>query len=244
MIQDHPTAAERSLAELVHDDARTARVFEQFGLDFCCHGRRTLREAADEQQLPLDPILSALQDLGVASAGDAAPAEWQDLAALTRHIVNRHHGYVRATLPAITAWLDRLVAKHGERHPELDVIRQTFKKLSDELTTHMMKEENILFPYIEDLAKAHERGAHSPSSPFGTVHNPIRMMEAEHELAGELAATIRAQSSGYVPPADACTTYRLCYAELQEFERDLHRHVHLENYVLFPRAVELERALA
>ena len=178
------------------------------------------------------------------SASAAAPAEWDDLSVLTRHIMDRHHGYVRSASPVLAGWLDRLVQRHGERHPELEAIRQTFGKLADDMSMHMMKEENILFPYINDLAVARARGARTPPSPFGTVLNPVRVMEADHALVGELLARLRTLSAGFVPPPDGCATYRLCFAELEAFERDLHQHMHLENSVLFPRAIELERSLA
>jgi regulator of cell morphogenesis and NO signaling len=244
MMRTTTETADRTLGELVLDDARAARVFENFGLDFCCNGRRTLREAADAQNVQLESVVSALVALGAPAAEDVAPAEWDDLSVLTRHIVDRHHGYVRSASPALAGWLERLVQRHGERHPELEAMRQTFDELADEMSMHMMKEENILFPYINDLADARARRTRMPPSPFGTVLNPVRVMEADHALVGELMAKLRALSSEFVAPSDGCATYRLCFTELEAFERDLHRHIHLENNVLFPRAIELERNLA
>ena len=237
-------AAERSLGELVQEDARAAGVFESFGLDFCCNGRRTLRDAAEAQDVPLDALVGALADLGDPAGVDTEPDEWRELDVLVRHIVDCHHAYVRSVSPTIIAWLDRLVERHGGRHPELEAMKQTFEELATELATHMVKEENILFPYIVDLAVARTRGARLPAGPFGTILNPVRVMEADHALAGELSGKLRRLSGGFIAPPDACTTYRVCYAELDTFERDLHRHIHLENNVLFPRAIELERALA
>jgi len=241
-----PTAslAERSLGDLVRDDARTAQVFERFGLDFCCGGRRTLREAADAQGISVAEVVGALTALGDATDGDRDPSAAKDLDALAADIVSRHHAYVRSVTPAIEAWLDRLVERHGERHPELEAIRQTFAELADDLQAHMLKEEHILFPFIADLAAAARPGGRHPSSPFGTVLNPIRVMESDHARAGTCLESLRRLTNGFTPPADACVTYRLCYTELERFEQDLHRHVHLEDHVLFPRAVELERALA
>ena len=233
--------AERSLGELVREDGRAAQVFETFGLDFCCNGRRTLREAATAQSVPLEAVISGLEHLGPPTSD--APAEWQDLGALIRHILDRHHTYVRTIAPTISAWLDRLVDRHGERHAELAKIRDTFSALAHELTTHMVKEENILFPYIQDLAAAEASGTGLPPGPFGSVANPVRVMEADHALAGELSAELRTLSGGFVPPEDGCTTYRLCFAELENFERDLHQHIHLENNILFPGALELEQRL-
>jgi regulator of cell morphogenesis and NO signaling len=235
--------AERSLADLVRENSRVALIFERFGLDFCCGGRRTLREAAAAHGVAIDPIVAAIADVADLPAEDEVTPKYQDLSLLARHIVDHHHGYVRTVIPTISAWLDRLVERHGDRHPELESIRQTFGELADELMTHMVKEENMLFPYIERLAAAGNSGTAVPISPFGTVLNPIGVMEADHALAGELSARLRQLSGGYQPPPDACTTYRLCFEELQQFEHDLHQHIHLENNVLFPRAVDLEQRL-
>jgi regulator of cell morphogenesis and NO signaling len=236
--------AHRTLGELVREDARAAQVLERLGPDFCCGGRRTLAEAAEEQGIPLEPVVDALQALGDPALDSLEPAEWQDLDVLVRHILDRHHAYIRDTAPTITAWLVRLVNRHGARHPELAAMQQIFGDLAEELATHMVKEENILFPYINDLAATRRGGGRLPTGPFGTILNPVRVMEADHAVVGDLVGRLRALSGGFIPPADACATYKSCYAELAQFERDLHRHIHLENNVLFPRALELERSLA
>ena len=219
-------------------------MFETFGLPFCCDGQRTLAEAARSRGVPLETVLTALHGLGDPTAADVMPAEWDDLRVLVRHIIDRHHAYVRSISPTIAVWLDRLADHHGVRHPELEPIRQAFRELAGDLGTHMMKEEHILFPYIVDLETARVKGGRLPAGPFGTVLNPIRMMETDHVRAGVLGTRLRTLSSGFTPPADGCTTYQRCFAELAEFERDLHQHVHLENNVLFPRAIDIEQSLA
>jgi len=239
-----PMKYELVSGDTVQQDGRTARVFETFGLPFCCEGQRTLRQAAEVRGVPVDAVLGALQALGDPTAADAMPAEWDDLRVLVRHIVDRHHAYVRSVCPTLEAWLDRLVEHHGARHAELEPIRQAFHELADDLATHMMKEEHLLFPYITELETARLRGGRLPLGPFGTILNPIRVMETDHARAGALGTRLRALSGGYRAPADACTTYRLCYDALADFERDLHQHVHLENNVLFPRAIEIEQTLA
>ncbi len=161
----------------------------------------------------------------------------RDLDQLVDHIVSQHHRYIREMAPVITGWLDKLATKHGGRHPELVDVRTTFGDLRDELFTHLMKEENILFPFIADLAAARRAGTRLPAGFVGAIAHPIDVMESDHQLAGDLLARLRTLTNRYQPPADACTTYRLCYAELEHFERDLHRHIHLENNVLFPRAL-------
>jgi len=234
---------EMTLADIVTGDARTATVFDRIGLDYCCHGHQTLREAATDRGVPLSELVEQLVGLGPRPDGSAAPAATDDLAALAHYVVERHHRYVRETAPTISAWLDKLVARHGTRHPELAGIQLAFEELSSELLSHMSKEEHLLFPYIAALAAASKAGAQLPPSPFGTILNPIRVMEEDHREAGDHMSRIRLWSQSYHPPADACRTYRLCYDALAQFEADLHQHVHLENHVLFPRAVALESAL-
>lgn len=231
---------DRPLGEIVADDARTAVVLERFGLDYCCNGHQTLADAAAGRNVPLQEVLDALAALQISPA---EREDWPDLDFLTRHIVKHHHRYVRETLPVLGAWLDKLVARHGTRHAELEEIRGLFAALGDELTTHMAKEEHLLFPFIDELAAARRAGTRRPPGPFVTVLHPIRVMESDHQGAGDLLLKLRTFTNGYTPPEDACTTFRLCYAELDRFERDLHRHIHLENNILFPKALQLEQEL-
>jgi regulator of cell morphogenesis and NO signaling len=229
-----------TVGEIVATDFRTARVFEQFGIDFCCGGRRSIAEACESAAVDPQIVERALGALPpIAEHDDNDVTRWLP-DRLIEHILTKHHAYVRAALPSIGRQLAKLVEVHGQRHPELTRIAASFDQMSRDLLQHMMKEERVLFPYIREMASA--QGAGSSQSPFGTVENPIRMMEREHREAGDELRLIRELTSGYVPPADGCTTYRVCFAQLAEFERDLHRHVHLENNVLFPRAIELERA--
>lgn len=234
---------DRTLGEIVSEDARAAVVLERFGLDYCCGGHRTLAEATAGSDLPLAPIVDALSALG-APEPDDRDQRWSDLDALTRHIRERHHAYVREMLPAIDGWLAKLVARHGARHSELADVWRVFGELSHDLMAHMAKEETLLFPAIDELAAARRAGTRPPASPFATVLHPVRAMEDEHRDAGDRLSQLRALTHNYTPPPDACTTYRLCYGELQRFQADLIEHVHLENHVLFPRALELERQLA
>lgn len=244
-MQDRPgtTLADRCLGDLVQDDDRAARVFDVLGLNYCCDGRRTVRQAAEAMGLSPDTVVSALQDLGPAATPPRVPSEWSDLRVLIRHISDRHHTYVRSMTPAIHTWLDRLVDHHGERHHELAAVRETFDDLSKDLATHMLKEEHLLFPCIAELEAARIRGSRLPSNAFGTILNPIKVLETDHARIGALATRLRRLTDGFVAPGDACMTYRLCYDALCIFEQDLHRHVHLENNILFPRALEVERGL-
>jgi regulator of cell morphogenesis and NO signaling len=227
-----------TVGEIVATDYRAARVFEQFGIDFCCGGRRSLAEACASASIDRAVLERALDAL----PHSADPEEADDVTRwgsdrIIDHVLATHHAYVRLALPAIAGYLTKLVDVHGSRHPELMRIASTFGHLGQDLLQHMMKEERILFPYIRELDSQRRQ----TPSPFGTVENPIRMMEREHREAGDEMRLIRELTTGYRPPADACSTYRVCFDELAAFERDLHRHVHLENNVLFPKAVELER---
>jgi regulator of cell morphogenesis and NO signaling len=224
-----------TLGDIVANNYRAAAIFERHGLDFCCGGRVSLAEACRQRNLDVGAVVAELARLDTADA--AAPS---DPAGLIAHIVANHHAYVIDAVPTIKAHLAKLVIVHGHGHPELHSIAAHFETVSDELLLHLMKEEQVLFPYIVALADAVQKGHPAPPDMFGSVQHPIRMMESEHQHAGNELAAIRALSSDYTPPAEACATYRVTYHELREFEHDLHRHVHLENNVLFPRAVALD----
>ncbi|HEY7171036.1 MAG TPA: iron-sulfur cluster repair di-iron protein [Vicinamibacterales bacterium] len=230
-----------TIGDIVATDFRTAVVFEQFGIDFCCGGRRSFADACREAAADPELVRRALDALPVERPDDGSDLRQWPVDRLIEHVVSTHHAYVRAAALGIAHHLAKLVTVHGERHPELARIAEAFEQLSHELQQHMMKEEHVLFPYIRELGDGGWREGRP--SPFGSVENPIRMMEKEHRAAGDEMHLLRLLTSGYTPPDDACTTYRVCFAELAQFERDLHRHVHLENNVLFPKAVELERRL-
>jgi regulator of cell morphogenesis and NO signaling len=238
----HETVEHTTVGDLVAADFRAARVLEQFGIDFCCGGRRSLADACRTAGADPATVRRALdQAVAEPADGDADVRHWP-LYQLIDHIVSKHHAYVRVALPAIAHHLATLVNVHGERHPELARIAATFDGLRHELQQHLMKEEQVLFPYIRELAGRSDR--HPGPSPFGTVENPIRMMEREHRDAADELGVIRQLTNGYTAPPDGCTTYRVAMAELAQFERDLHQHVHLENNILFPRAVALEQGSA
>jgi regulator of cell morphogenesis and NO signaling len=228
--------AAATVGDIVAKDWRAAAVFEKFGIDFCCGGRRTVADACRSAGAELRAVSEALTTITPDAAGDDE-SQWT-VERLVAHVVQTHHAYVRGSAPRISAYLAKLVQVHGTRHPELAAVAARFDALGRELFQHMFKEERILFPYIRELAT---QPRVSPS-PFGSVENPIRMMEREHEEAGALLDDIRRLTADYAVPPDGCATYRVCFEELAYFDRDLHRHVHLENNVLFPKAVELETA--
>jgi len=232
---------DQTIREIVATDFRTAAVFQRHGLDFCCNGCRTVEEGCRDAGVDSGALLRDLDAaLAAPSAGVPDYASWnaRDLA---DYIVDTHHAYVREAIPVLLRHTRKIAEVHGERHPELPHIARLFERIAAEMGDHMAKEEQVLFPYIAALASAdHE----APFAPFGTVQNPIRMMEAEHRFVGDALAEIRQLTSDYTLPQGACSTYRVCFQALEAFEIDLHTHVHLENNVLFPKAAALEGALS
>lgn len=233
----------KTIRELVREDHRAAAVFEKYSIDFCCRGDKVLDAACADRGVDLAPVLKELSQLkGIADSEGFRPDEW-DLDALADFIVNNHHRYVTRVVPVISAHIDKLLSVHGENHPELSEIAARFHMVAEELAHHMYKEENVLFPYIKTLAFAARNGRIVDAPPFGTIRRPVQMMEDEHRSAGDAISSIRNASNGFLLPADACETYRVTYLELEDFERDLHQHIHLENNILFPKAINLENTL-
>jgi len=234
----------QTVREIAIKHPASLRVFENLGIDYCCGGKRPLQEACGQANVPIETVLQQLGDLDVSNV---SPEEqrWTEapLGNLTAHIVARHHRYVREEAPRVEALLEKVVSKHDEAHPELKPIQETFVALSQELSAHMMKEEQVLFPFLEKMELAARTGGPAPIGCFESVEFPIARMLADHDDAGALTAKIRTLSGGYQAPAEACPTYRGLYHALEEFEHDLHHHVHLENNILFPRAVEMEQSL-
>ena len=232
----------KTVRELAVELPDAIRVFEKFGIDYCCGGHRTLEQACSVSKSQVDAVLTALT-AAEASRCETQNTNWNNapLADLMAHIMNKHHTYVRQELPRLGALAAKVAAKHGPNHPEITEVQEIFEALSDELTTHLTKEEQVLFPYIERMEEAAvEKRPNAQSSCFGTVQNPVRMMEMEHDSAGDALRQLRTLSSDYTPPQDACMSFQALYKGLAEFEADLHQHIHLENNILFPRAIAME----
>ena len=235
------TVATRTVREIALEQPGSIRVFEHFGIDYCCGGRKPLNEACAAREIDVDAVITALESATQVPVEVAEDWNTKSLTRLCGHIVATHHTYVRRELPRLAVLGDKVVNRHGETHPELPVIRATLARLDEELTEHLAKEEVVLFPYISKLERALVDGGEKPQGCFGTVANPIAMMTQEHDGAGMLLEVIRKQSQEFTPPEGACPTYHAFYSGLREFEQDLHQHIHLENNILFPRAIELER---
>lgn len=234
---------DETLGQLAAKDIRKAQIFKKYGLDFCCGGKKTVKEACQEKGLDVTKIEQELQYADKLPSSRPLPYNDWSLDFLADYIVNTHHSYVEKTLPDIRAYSEKVKNVHGSRHPELIPIRQLVEAVYTELMSHMVKEERILFPYIKELAKAKDGKQPLQASHFGTVQNPINMMEMEHEAVGEDLAKIRELSNNFTLPDDACASYTLLYRMLDEFEQDLMLHVHLENNILFPKALEIEKKL-
>jgi regulator of cell morphogenesis and NO signaling len=217
-----------------------SRVFESLKIDYCCGGGVALGEACQGRNLEPESVLARIHE-AIAASSSRDETDWTQapLAALCDNIERTHHAYLKDELPRLAAIVAKVAAVHGDRHPELHEVKQTFAELRAELEPHMFKEERILFPAIRQL----ERASSALAFPFGTVANPIRMMEFEHDHAGDALERMRVLTSDYQPPEGACNTYRAMLDGLRQLEQDMHIHVHKENNILFPRAVNLESSL-
>jgi regulator of cell morphogenesis and NO signaling len=234
-----------TVRELVGRYPQTQRVFEKNGIDYCCGGGKCLAEAARERGLNLPVLVDVLEKALQATTdmGDTADKDWYSapLSELVKHIVEVHHGYMKTALPRLRSLVPTVLKAHGARHGDvLHQVQDLFNALDAELSGHLMKEEQVLFPYIVALEMNVRDGTPKPQACFGSVHSPIGQMEHEHESAGQALAKLREVTCDYALPQDACPTFRAMYDELQRMEADLHQHIHLENNILFPRTIELE----
>lgn len=232
-----------TVGEMVAHHYRTAEVFKRHGIDFCCGGKKTLGKACSDKNIGWETLATELDQVLQSPEMPSQNADAWEPDFLAEFIVQTHHRYLRENLPLLREFTAKIAAVHGERHPELKIVEKQVELLSNDLLEHMLKEENILFPYIKTLCAAQRGQQQSPAMPFGSVQNPIRMMEHEHDYAGSLLENLRDLTGDFTPPDDACTTYRVAFAKLKELDDDLRWHVHLENNVLFPKAILLEGIL-
>ncbi|RPI20767.1 MAG: iron-sulfur cluster repair di-iron protein [Acidobacteria bacterium] len=217
------------------------RLFERLQIDYCCGGRRPLEEVCREKNLGVDEVVAALQTISDVQPGNGSERDWSQarLAELAEHIVSRHHSYVRREIPRINALLGKICEVHGERRLEFPEVRNIWNELTAELEQHMFKEERILFPFVSQLESWIQGSGEEPSAPFGSVRYPIQAMINEHDSAGHLIGQIKE----LLTDQSGCNTCLEFFRSVDGFEKDLHQHIHLENNILFPRAVELEKQM-
>ena len=235
---------DETLGEIATKDLRKAQIFKKYGLDFCCGGKKTVKEACAEKGLDVAKVEQELQQADkLESNNRPLPYDEWSLDFLADYIVNTHHSYIKKNLPDIRAYADKVKRVHGKEHPELDKIHTLVEATANELLTHMVKEENVLFPFIKELVNKQNGKQELEPVGFRSVVNPINMMEHEHVIVGEYLREVRELTNNYQLPSGACASYGMLYRLLNEFEDDLHLHIHLENNILFKKAVQLEQLL-
>ncbi|MDP2089645.1 MAG: iron-sulfur cluster repair di-iron protein [Flavobacteriaceae bacterium] len=231
------------IGELVAQDYRTAAVFKSFGIDFCCKGNRTINEVCESRNIEPVLLIEILEQVTDLQEGTSIDYQSWPIDLMADYIEKKHHRYVEEKTLEIKPYLDKICKVHGDRHPELFEINEHFIATAGELAQHMKKEELIIFPFVRKMMKAEQEGLKIATPHFGTIQNPIQMMMDEHTTEGDRFRKIEELSNNYTPPQDACNTYSVTFALLKEFEQDLHLHIHLENNILFPKAIELEKQL-
>ncbi|MEP1095572.1 MAG: iron-sulfur cluster repair di-iron protein [Cyclobacteriaceae bacterium] len=232
----------KTVAEIVSDNFRTAEVFKKYGIDFCCGGQVNVSEISHKRGVDISSLKSDLIEILEDEVNIHDYNHWT-LDFLVDYVINVHHSYVHESIPLIKEYLQKVAKVHGHGHKEVLEIQTFFQMVAEELLLHMQKEEKILFPFIKKITEAKKKGKTIEGSILSSIEGPIEMMELEHENAGNIFRTISSLSDKYTPPSDACSTYNVLYAKLQEFEADLHKHIHLENNIIFPKAQRLCKAL-
>ena len=235
------TLKQRTVADLVTENIKTAHIFKKYGIDFCCGGGISIERACAKKGVDYQTLADELMQ--VSSSDRAYNYKSWSADFLIDHIINVHHVYVEENLPLLLQYSDKVMKVHGLHDSELVEINNLVQTVAGELAAHMKKEELILFPFVKKMILAQKEGIMLPRPSFGTVFSPIAMMEEEHDAAGELFREIAELSNNYTPPSHACNTYKAFYAKLEEFENDLHLHVHLENNILFPKAKQMEKEI-
>lgn len=239
--------SEETLGEIAVKDLRKAEIFRKYGLDFCCGGKKTVKEACAEKGIDavqVEKELQAADKVAPASTSAARPLPYNDwtLDFLADYIVNTHHSYVVKTIPVLREYSAKVAKVHGAAHPELITINELVQEVCEEMSEHMLKEESILFPFVKQIVNEKKNG--QPNNGFGnfkSIKEPIDLMEAEHDFVGRNMEEARRLSKNYTLPEDACASYGFLFKTLDEFENDLHIHIHLENNILFPKALAMEK---
>jgi regulator of cell morphogenesis and NO signaling len=222
-----------SLGDIVKQNYKAAQVLERFELDFCCMGHQTLDSGL---------VIDALEEINIYGGDGVDFGSWP-LDLLADYIYQKHHRYIEEKTPQIKQYLDKLYAVHGHNHPELEQIRQLFNEIARELSIHVKMEELILFPYIQQMVQSKQSNTPLRIPDFGTLYSPVQRMKSDYMNEGKKLVKICSLTNNYTPPPDACNTYQVTFELLQEYERDMHMHIHLENNILFAKSIQLEGEL-
>jgi regulator of cell morphogenesis and NO signaling len=231
------------VGEIARFNYKTVEVFEKLRIDFCCGGDLSLEEACKRQKVNADEVLGSLKKLVGSTQSETDRIHSLPLDQLIDHIIEVHHSYVLESIPVLQKYLHKIADVHGANHPELTIVEDFFNQAAANLLQHMQKEEQILFPAIKEMIDAKAGETEFSGSHCGTVQSPISVMKQEHEAEGDRFAQMSAMTNNYSIPDDACNSFLYAFQKLQEFEQDLHRHIHLENNILFPEAIKLEKEL-
>lgn len=234
---------DNTVASIVTKNIKTAHVFKKHGIDFCCGGGISIEKACDKNNVSVDVLMNDLSTMDSSTDKSLDFDNWE-LDTLIDHIVNTHHNYVKESVQILSQYANKVAKVHGHHYEFLLEVNTLFHEVANELVSHMQKEEQVLFPYIKKIVSLKRNKETTTPPAFGTVSNPIAMMEHEHESAGEVLRKISALTSNYTTPSGACNTFKALYSKLEEFEQDLHQHIHLENNILHPKAIALEKSLS
>ena len=240
-IKKNDATTGETVGQIAAKDIRKAEVFKKYGIDFCCGGKKSLKQACEEKGIDLTTVESALQNINQEKASDNFDRWNPDF--LADYIFNKHHQYYYDEAPVIAELLTKVASHHGEKYPELEEVYRLFVTLAQELNAHFAKEEKVLFPFIKGLVRAKQTGNVEELRSQFSIAGPVQMMEADHDAAGEILAELSKVTNAYIAPEGACNSFKFLYKKLNELEDDLHEHIHLENNILFPKALALEKEL-
>ncbi len=228
------------VSNIVAENYKTASVFKQYGIDFCCNGNRTIETVCETHKIDSNKLIEDLEKILIEEKDDTDYQAWS-ISFLTDYIYNYHHKYVEKKIPEIKEYLNKICNVHGAHNPELHEINRLFIESSNDLTLHMKKEELMLFPYFKKLDTVADKNTPISTNLFETLDSPIALLHEEHDNEGVRFRKIAELSDNYTPPSHACNTYKVTYAMLKEYEEDLHKHIHLENNILFKKVIDLEK---
>src|SRR5690554_4753055 len=234
---------QRVVGEIVAENYKTAAIFKRYNIDFCCNGNRTIAAATKNKEIDEEKLLGELNEVMEQKVEGEIDFKAFPIDLLADYVEKTHHRYIEQRIPEITPFLSKVARVHGTNHPELIVVEQLFNESAQELSAHLKKEELMLFPYIRKMVKSKMGDGKRPHTALGSATEYIEQMEEEHDAEGERFSRIAELTDNYTPPADACKTYMVTFSMLKEFEEDLHRHIHLENNILFPKSIEMEKEL-